>query len=562
MNRYHPFKHWILGSRQKIYLILALTSLTLSFYSIWLIRPVIVELNDFLGLTSHLPITYWFGLGLITLCSILVYLDKELNNKLVYLYILIILGLILFGVGVFSYATVKNPASYYPAGEVKNVLLTNHIDTLSDVPLVSYRSWPAFHLLSATILYVTNIDFICLIKYMPLFWLLLFILIIFSIGKKINISLNQSFLLSFLSLSSFWVSQLYYSPQAFAFLLYLIMFSLSITSIANNKVNRTEIFLFLLFFTVIVISHLLTTITVLLSIIFFFNYRLFKEKKNRLMLILFLIIFISWYIYLSTQVLKIGIPEFIKQVITIESYSIAQMKVNPTSQTEFFSKQFQFTYVLIYIALLATSFFLYFSKIENIKTIYLKRIYFWLAGVAFISIIAYGKETYERMYMFSLIPLVCIIIMSFVNIKSGNKLLISLMVIFMILFIPAQSGNDSISTSSQTELKGAEFFSLRIKPLDHYFDSYSYKFDKFLFYFNPDIIQIRHITFYKTHDNSLIDDLKYVLNSRDTNINYVFSFNFNPLQEWLDNNEKEVNLLYDNGYFDIYKKVRFKRGYG
>lgn len=62
-------------SRKKLYLSLTLTSITLFFYSIWEIKPVVVGINDFLGLISHLTVAYWVELGLITFCSIFVYLD-------------------------------------------------------------------------------------------------------------------------------------------------------------------------------------------------------------------------------------------------------------------------------------------------------------------------------------------------------------------------------------------------------------------------------------------------------------------------------------------------------
>lgn len=551
----NPFMHWSLCSRQKIYLILALVSLSLSLYGVWKIRPVIVDINDFLGLTSHLTIIYWLGLILIVLDSILVYLDNDLDKKF-FIFILIVTGLILFGPGILSYDIVKGTASYYPAGEVKNILLTNKIDISSDIPLISYRSWPAFHMISASILYMTNIDFVNLIKYMPLFWLLFFILITFSIGKRLNFSLCQSFLLSFLSISSFWVSQYYYSPQSFGFLLYLMIFLLGIISFTNNDMNTTKKFLFLLIFSTIVIDHLLTTITTISSLIFFFNYRIIKEKDIRLLLITFLIIFMAWHVYLSLQVLKIGIPDFIGRMMTTEFYSLAKTKLNPGSQTDLFSKIFQLAYIFIFSILIVISLFLDRLKI---KKTYLRPIYFWLIGITFISIIAYGTETYERVYMFSIVPIICIIIISFMDHKLDKRLFVSLMVVFIILFIPAHYGNESIGTGTLTELKGSEFFSLEIKPHEPYFDSYFYEFNKYIFYFDPSLLSIKHESFYKTYDYSKMENTKYIIESRLTNNRYMFIYDFDPLQAWLDKNEKQVNMLYNNGFFDIYKKVRFEK---
>ena len=57
----------------KIYIIFSMISLILFFYSIWRMKPIIVDITDFLGLTSHLTLTYWIGFIIIILFSIRLY---------------------------------------------------------------------------------------------------------------------------------------------------------------------------------------------------------------------------------------------------------------------------------------------------------------------------------------------------------------------------------------------------------------------------------------------------------------------------------------------------------
>jgi len=78
-------KIWFTKLNLKIYLSLAFIVLTLLFYSIWEIKPVTVDVYDFLGLTSHLTAVYWIGYILIILFSIKLYLDKQIKNDLIYL---------------------------------------------------------------------------------------------------------------------------------------------------------------------------------------------------------------------------------------------------------------------------------------------------------------------------------------------------------------------------------------------------------------------------------------------------------------------------------------------
>ncbi len=64
-------------SRPKLYLSLALASLILFFYSVSQIAYVSAEPSDLFGLASHLTPSYWIGLVLLVLGSILAFLDKE-----------------------------------------------------------------------------------------------------------------------------------------------------------------------------------------------------------------------------------------------------------------------------------------------------------------------------------------------------------------------------------------------------------------------------------------------------------------------------------------------------
>jgi hypothetical protein len=66
MRLENPLSRLPINSRQKLYLVVANVSLVLLFYSIWEIKWVVVDIDDFLGLSSHLTAAYWVGLGLIT----------------------------------------------------------------------------------------------------------------------------------------------------------------------------------------------------------------------------------------------------------------------------------------------------------------------------------------------------------------------------------------------------------------------------------------------------------------------------------------------------------------
>lgn len=287
----------------KIYIFFAVTGVIFLFYSIWQIKPVVVDINDFLGLLSHLTLAYWIGYALVVLFSIRLYLDKKIKHDIIYLMYLVIIGLFLFSVPIFAEDNARFAWSYYPAGEVKTVLETKYIDSGSDYPLMTYRSWPAMHLISAFILYLTDIKIENLLKYMPLFWVISVVLITFSIGKRLRLLSSQSFMASFLILASLWTGLYYYGPPSLAYLLYMLLFmfivifnkfSLNVPPAEALKHEYIDfikdkiinIMLISMAFIALVITHVLTPIAVISSFIFSSPFiQTFRKKRIRFIIV-------------------------------------------------------------------------------------------------------------------------------------------------------------------------------------------------------------------------------------------------------------------------------------
>lgn len=533
--------------RQKIYLILANVGLILLFYSIWEIEPVTVVSGDFLGLTSKLTITYWIGLLLITLCSILIYLDNGIKNNKILIYVLIIVGLFVIGLGVFVEENPRISVSYYPIGEVKNILVDGHVDITTPYPLISYRSWLGLHLISANIIYLSNIELIDIVKYMSIFWIVVFVVITFSIGKKLRFSKNECFLLSFLAITSFWTSHDYYSPQSFAFLIYLVVFLFVIT--VNND-NATKKCLSIIMFSALVITHLLTTVSVLLSLFMVLLYSK-DNKDNRVRsneFILFCIIFIAWHIFVASTIIKWSIPEVISSVVNMESLSVVNSRLHPTTLIESLTKILHFSYILIF--LIPVGVFLFNRKKDRVGKQMLISILVWILGTVFIIVGVYGTEIFERLYLFSSVPLICFSIMLFKNYKYNSKIFVGIIIIFVGMSVPAYYGNEVLSLTYTTELKGSEFTS---NVLDN--ESYFYILPNLMYYYKPNLISVKNSMFYFSYNDSLIDTSKYVVDSIQSDTNLIFRFGFNPEHKWIIKENNELNLLYNNGNFSVYRNM-------
>ncbi len=545
-----------LKSRQKLYLILALASITLFFYSIWEIKWVIVDVYDFLGLTSHLTVAYWVGLGLITFCSVLVYLDDELKNEWVFIFILIVVGLFLFGLGVFAEENARFPWSYYPAGEAKMLLSTHHIDTISPYPLISYHCWPASHFISASIILLSGISFDNLIQYMPLFWVLCYIFITFAIGKRLDFSLNQSFLLSFLSLVSFWTFHYYYGPQSFAILIYLFLFLFIITF--KNTIK--EKLLIIPTFTALVMTHVLTPIAMLSAL---FVHSIYKRQTK--FVLLFLVIFAAWYLYLAPYMLEWGVKEFMTQATELDFFSFLKTEkyAMGTLLTRQIVHNFRLSYLGVYIVSMVIAGFLYLSgRVEKENRKQLGLCFSWLIGVVLLLVLRYGaSEIDDRVFILSLVPMAGIMILSF-----NRKVLTVLMVLLIVLHIPAHYGAECSDMARTTELKGAKFFATEINSLDKTdptrYNSYSYRFHPYVRYYDPEKVLMKWKSFIGRHDVddlSRIDNVDYIANSNESHDFMVYQHGFDPVQIWIEQNKNNLTLFYDNGYFNIYSNTEWER---
>lgn len=570
MNKYFNYKTYISPLDSKIYIIFALISLMFFFYSIWEIKPVVVDVKDFLGLISHLSLAYWIGYILAVFFSIKLYLDKTIKKDTIYILYLIVIGLYLFGVPIFAEDNARFPWSYYPAGEVKTVLETNHVDSGSNYPLISYRSWPATHFISASILYLSGIKIENLLKYMPLFWVFSVIFITFSIGKRLGSSSNQSFLASFLILASFYLPHYYYGPVSFSYLLYLLLF-MFIVAFSKNNINTslvknwkdeniifiksiTTIILISLTFFSLVVTHILAPIAVISSFTFSSLFIRTLNKKRIIFIIFFIILFIAWHVFLTPGMFETGVKEFLRVITQLDALNIfktAKYNVAPVVDlTRWIVHYSRFSFIVIYaIAMIAASAFYITGRIKGEKIEPIKICFFWLVGILALFGLKYGGEIDDRIYLFSLVPMTFIITSVF-----DRKILAIMAILLIVLHMPAHYGTESFDLVRTTELKGVNFFTT--KTVYNIYDSYFSMWDTFVNFYDPERVKVyrRAISVVNEPDYSAIDNSTYILNSYGGHHFLSYSLGKDPLQEWIQLNQSKLDLFYNNGYFQLYKK--------
>ena len=545
-------------ARIKTYLILACLSITLFVYSVWTIRPVIVEPTDLLGLASRLPASYWLGLTFLLLCSVLVFLDRVMRKEWVFIFILCVLGLYTIGAGVFAFENPILGTAYQPSGIVRTLLENHHLYALKDYNVVAYYNWPAIHFLSASALTVSGTDMsLDFIRYAPLIWGLGFVLITYGIGRRANLNPNQCFLISFLGFSSLSAVEVVYNPQNIAIILYLCLFMILATphwySTTGDRVCA------ILLFSALVLTHGLTTLGVLAPIVVLCVYR----RRFKLLIIIMLLVvavFSAWYIYVGRAVFEANVAKLIAKAL-----DNIRWLMNPETYTapgatpdRDLTRYLQLSYLGLYALFVGISFiFLKLGKIKVPHKEWVQNCFCWLVGLAFLTFVGYQIEGPYRLYFMGIVPAVSIIALSFSpQLKRPKIALIFLMVVFLALSLPTRYGTvANFGQIPSTHLKGNQFIS---RDIGRGVSLFTHGPNLVSFY-NPDAINAGGLTQrwgfpdLKEVDLSRLDKQKYVLLSEQGRRNLLWSYGWDHFYDWPETEGgRRANLMYNNGGFQIY----------
>jgi hypothetical protein len=266
-----------------------------------------------------------------------------------------------------------------------------------------------------------------------------------------------------------------------------------------------------------------------------------------------LAMFSFWYVYVATIAFEIGVNDLMTQVTSMEFFDILRGQKYSQGQINAPVHFFRLSYLGTYLVYTAVATILYFfgrikKESEERITICLS----WIVGIVLLfTVLRYGIEVDERCYLFMIVPALCTIVLSFSNQRIGRAALVILMVMVIVPHIPAHYGAECSDMVLTTELKGSEFFALRINPEDKYF----YRFHPFVNYYNPDKVIVASRTFksWVSPDISILDTVTYIVDSKQSHNCMMYSFDFDPIQDWLDTNGDNLNSIYDNGCFKIYQ---------
>jgi hypothetical protein len=515
-------------------------------FSSWQAWPIEVEPKDKFGLISHLPPLYWIGLMLLFTLTILITLDSGKKNYCWYLVILLLSGLYLFGPSVFMMAEPVHPFTYFPSAEVKLLLDYHHISPTEGYPLLAYRTWPGIHFISASLITITKIGLVTIIKYAPLIWTIIMILLGFYIGQHLKLKAQQTMLMSEIVLLSSWGFWVGYLPQGIAFLLYLTAVTYFFTSSYSTEDNI--ILLFVLIATTMI--HALAGLVLLFSVVSISIY-----KRRWLTLSLSISVYIAWLVYYSVDSFSLGLRALFTTPFYDYFFTAHNIQTITSSIPRLLSRYSQIVFVAILVATMVIS--LYFF-IKNKYEISHKNIRITclvvITSILGTTIINYGGETLWRSFWYISLPAAIFITLSLKYQLIFPILLALLLPLHLLVHYLGYAGFEQVLT---TELKGTAYLTQEVSPLPSisYFYTYSVGL---VYYFDPNWITINTDRSWswdpkRWEDPSRLEECTYILISRQSTAFMELSTGKDQFRTWMESiGIKTTNLIYSNGSFDIY----------
>lgn len=429
---------------------------TVAFTSLYSISPTE------LGLVSKLPITFWIGLVLL---GCLWFSCLKGPSKYQILALVLTVSYLYVAPSIIR-APVWISESYYPYGESLLLNSQGHLVNREYAPLTSYQYWPMFLYFASSFKLVTGISDSIILKFFPLLTISMYGVLTFLI---LRVRLKASFAVfgAALFLSSLFIRQQYFGPQAIAYMFFLLIVLIESQLFFDDKTKkRTLTTLYLFLFIVITMTHALTSFLALIVLVaIYLGHRFLHKKPSAITakLGIFSALFLfSYNIFNAPGFFNLSVETLYQTITGIWEFGIGrELSRIPGSPAQTMSYVTSWSIVFL-TGLIAAIQGLYVlngvrSRKQADKEGFSIFTMVWLVLVFLFAVTAvYGSnEAYQRAFMFGLIPLtyLCVRLLS-----KKPRILILVLCGLLFLNIPAQYGSDTYRLATNAVLTGTSFF--------------------------------------------------------------------------------------------------------
>jgi hypothetical protein len=308
-----------------------------------------------------------------------------------------------------------------------------------------------------------------------------------------------------------------------------------------------------------IITHGLTTLGTVLGS---FSVGLYKRRFN--LFTLFGVAFLIWISMFVPYVLDKGVIMFMGQIVNADVFAFLNSPGYRavSSLSGEIGKWTRLFFPLVDAILLILAGILFLAgKVSTENRNRVAMCFAWIVGIVLLLAVSVGWSTEVdwRVYMFLLLPVATVIVLAFRGVYQ--KLLIILAVFFIILSIPANYHTDFMEQTRTTEIKSAEFFADNVKPTRDIYNVRGLIVPAYVEYYNPATIYNIYWTSVPLDENFavasqlLLDKSDFIYYGIRTHNTILYTYSTDTVQEWLDANKNQLELIYDNGNYQIYRQL-------
>jgi hypothetical protein len=319
----------------------------------------------------------------------------------------------------------------------------------------------------------------------------------------------------------------------------------------------TDNLLIAIMFIALVMMHPYTSSLALLAALPLLLYR----KEFRIAIMLFAIIGI-WYMYLALEAFNLGLDTLLErpfwEIFDIVRRSIGAPAIPSWQFIAYWSwRSYFYIYAFGIAAVLVSLLISYRSKKREKKSILFPIL--WMISAAAGTLIPYGWESINRLFILCLVPAAYSIVLAF---SRRRAVAIVLMMLVIVPYLPAQYGSEVAQTQVlSSELSGDKFFA--VNTLRDKTTIYFYSDDnKLIQFFDPTLITMSSGYPYWSFevpnkpDFRILDQMTYVIISKQGTDMMVWAFGEDPILNWVFNETgRTPDLTYNNGYYQIYFNI-------
>lgn len=426
----------------------SLTILALFLWALAILQSKLII--DNYGLISSFKPLFFISLTALAIAAALLWTTKERHTFLLIIQtILLIISLYL--TPYLLEGTARFQAGYYNQGYVDYIIRNGILNPKA----IWYHSYPGFAILLSVFFEITgNVYPEIVMAVFPTIMMILYLLPLAIIMHNIDPEIHNGIYAAFWIFSiANWTSQEYYSPQATAFYIVLIIIAIMSRRWASGNYQTSHIIILIILAMAIAIMHAVTSIICFGAVVAIF---IIWRFNNINYILLFATIIGGWTIFGAFILLGSLLPKFMLEAFNADALSFATyfFRFEATSPEHAFINQLRviFTFVFLIIALIGFA-----VQHKRLSRANLSILAITFPAILLLPVLVYSGEFIIRVWLMFLLP------MAYFSIQLVRKrLTYILLIIIVIIGIPVSMvtryGNEIIDYTPPAEIQFSEFF--------------------------------------------------------------------------------------------------------